>query len=184
MKRKIIKFETSEIQEKINSLKLSQYNINYAKHSSITEALADMKSLEESIIYNTTFVRVDSLGSTFYDNKFSWLIGATIPSFSFKRGVSYKYKQKSKKLEELNIEELISLISKYSVDQYEYVKIQSLIIKKRFALWLGKIIKKLKRILKFLLNRNRIENKRDFFRKINCFYFKNLDDTHSFVAFN
>ena len=92
----------------------------------------------------------------------------------------------NKKLENLDLDELLAKLYTYKCNQIEFRKILSLINKKRFALWLEKIIQKLKKMLK-LLNDNiklRIQNKREFFRKIYCFFFKNLDDTHTKIIFN
>ena len=92
----------------------------------------------------------------------------------------------NKKLEDLNFDELLAKLSIYNCCQIEFRKILSLINKKRVALWLEKIIRKLKKILKLLNNniQKGIQNKREFFRKIYCFFFKNLDDTHATIIFN
>jgi|GEM_PF-6391807 len=183
MEKKINKIKTLELEERIKSIQFYKQKINHAKFASLEDYLSvDIKSIND--LFNSRYLvdKLEPLGTTSFAIEQSLI--RSIPNFSFKRGVSYKYRQKRRKLEELSIDELMSMISQYSVDQYEYVKIQSLIIKKRFALWLEGIIKKLKRILKFLLNKYRVENKRDNFRKINCFFFKNLDDTHSVIAFN
>ncbi|WP_298116713.1 hypothetical protein [Flavobacterium sp.] len=92
----------------------------------------------------------------------------------------------NKKLEDLDFDELLAKLSTYSCCQIEFRKILSLINKKRFALWLEKIIRKLKKMLKLLNNNSKIkiQNKRDIFRKIYCFFFKNLDDTHATIIFN
>ncbi len=92
----------------------------------------------------------------------------------------------NKKLEDLDLDDLIIKLYTYRCNQIEFRKILSLINKKRFTLLLEKIIRKLKKMLK-LLNNNikiRIQNKREFFRKIYCFFFKNLDDTHATIIFN
>lgn len=91
----------------------------------------------------------------------------------------------NKKLEDLDLDELIAKLSTYRCNQIEFRKILSLINKKRFAFWLEKIIRKLKKMLKLLNNiKVIIQNKREFFRKIYCFFFKNLDDTHATIIFN
>ncbi|GAB3710085.1 hypothetical protein [Flavobacterium koreense] len=107
-----------------------------------------------------------------------------------KFNLDYSFKTRkshiNKKLEELNIEELINLINNYSLSYSDYKRVRYLIHIKSFSKWLTNLSKKLNRVLKQTLNCHLsiLENKRENFRKIYSFNFKNLDDTHATIIFN
>jgi len=178
MSNYIIKKDSKELHESIWSLDSKLRKIrNGISHSYSIKELGSFKPI---IIDEELLKRVNSIDWA----KMSDVFSSYKPYYiSSRRRKPYS---SNKRLENLRIEELIFKISKLSAEDDEYLRIQSLITKKTFALWLEKKLKKLKKILKLLLNDsiNQFENKREFFRKINSFYFKNLDDTHSVIAFN
>ncbi len=180
MKNNKIRTQVKELEEQIISLDSKLYHLR-------NNSFLEFKELNFAFSNDSLFKNIESF--KVYDNWNSSFTQINISNiyrplsfYSLKR----KYKSRSRRLENLSIEELLLKITDYSSDQQEYLKIQSLIAKKTFALWLEKKIKKLKKVLKLILESYtfRLENKREFFRKINCFYFKNLDDTHSFVTLN
>lgn len=182
MKTNKTKVQAKELEEQIVSINSTLYRLR-------NDLAHNYKPLRLEISHGAIFKSIESFKQS---DKLNWGLTFTPSLSSFYRpfpfySIRRKYKSKSnKRLENLSIEELIFKLSERSFDEQEYLKIQSLIAKKTFALWLEKKIKNLKKVLKLILEgcESRLENKREFFRKINCFYFKNLDDTHSFIAFN
>jgi hypothetical protein len=183
MKTNKIMAQAKELEEQIFSLNSRLYHLR-------NDVFHNYKQLDLTFSNEAFLKNIESFNE--YD-RLDWGITITPTSLSsLYRPLSFysirrKYKTKSNtRLENLSLEELIFKLNESSSDQQESLKIHSLIAKKTFALWLEKKIKKLKKVLKLILESctSRLENKREFFRKINCFYFKNLDDTHSFATLN
>ena len=166
---KTINFKSNSkiLEEYLKSMEIVLHEI---KSENISDRFYFMKN-------NSVFKPINILNDV--HNDFS-ILGTTYLSQEL-----YKSHSTYKKLEDLDLDELFIELHRCKCNQEEFRKILSLINKKSFIIWLEKIIQKLKKMLKLLNNiKIQIQNKRESFRKIYCFFFKNLDDTHNTIIFN
>lgn len=126
-----------------------------------------------------------TLSATIYENVKELKSSLEELKYSLSKDDITKYNKEY--LDKLSLEEIDELLFMYNGNNHNiFRKIINYYIKRLAIETARKSLNNLIRIVKKLKNLNKkcIQNKRERIRKIYSFYFKNLDDTHSFVTLN